>query len=267
MARKPRMEVKEGEAYYHIISRTLWRGRKDFNEYERGQFVNLLQKLSRYYLVDVIAYTVVPNQFHLLIKIQNPAKYGDKEIMERAKSLFGYTIEEKPVQYWREKLSSISAFVKGLKQRYSQWYNRRNKGKGNLWTARFKSILIEEGKIALAAAAYIDLLPEEIGMERSLGNYHYCSYAARQEGPNWLTPLSTLKGGLSFKEYRRFLKNVARMKKEGKVKKKKIPGEVKLALNYKPEGLVFGKLEFVEKYWGRIKNKKPEKISEGFYIV
>ena len=267
MARKPRMKVKEGTAYYHIISRTLWEGSKEFNGYERDQFIKLFQELSQYYLVNVIAYTVLPDQFHLLVKIRNPVKYGDKEIMERARSLFGHIIEEKPVQYWREKLSDISAFVKGLKQRFTQWYNRRNKCKGNLWTARFKSILIEEGKIALAVAAYIDLLPEEIGMEGNLRKYPYCSYATRQEGLNWLTPLSVLKEGLNFKEYKRILKNVARMREEGKVKKKKIPEEVELALNYNPEGLVFGKLEFVEKHWGRIKNKKPKKISEVFYIV
>jgi hypothetical protein len=45
----------------------------------------------------------------------------------------------------------VSAFMKLLKQRFTQWFNRRRGRKGTLWEERFKSVLVEGAGPALSA--------------------------------------------------------------------------------------------------------------------
>jgi hypothetical protein len=41
--------------------------------------------------------------------------------------------------------------MKLLKQRFTQWYNRRTGRKGTLWEDRFKSVVVEGAGAALVA--------------------------------------------------------------------------------------------------------------------
>ncbi|MGA1658363.1 MAG: transposase, partial [Ilumatobacteraceae bacterium] len=69
------------------------------------------------------------------------------------------------------RMGDVSEFIKLLKQRFTQWYNRRNARKGTLWEDRFKSVLVEgEGDALVTMAAYIELNPVRAGMRRSRGN-------------------------------------------------------------------------------------------------
>src|SRR5580692_11758767 len=58
----------------------------------------------------------------------------------------------------------ISIFIKELKGRFAQWYNRRHGRYGVLWAERFKSLLIEGGEALAAVAAYIELNPVRAGL-------------------------------------------------------------------------------------------------------
>jgi hypothetical protein len=59
----------------------------------------------------------------------------------------------------------VSAFMKLLKQRFTQWYNRRKGRKGTLWEERFKSVLVDgAGDVLATMAAYIDLNPVRAGL-------------------------------------------------------------------------------------------------------
>ncbi len=42
-----------------------------------------------------------------------------------------------------ERMWDLSAFMKLLKQRFTQWYNGRTAPKGTLWEERLKSVLVE----------------------------------------------------------------------------------------------------------------------------
>ena len=62
-------------------------------------------------------------------------------------------------------VNDLSAFMKLLKQRFSQWFNRTHQRTGTLWEERFRSVLIEGTGPALATvAAYIDLNPVRAGL-------------------------------------------------------------------------------------------------------
>ena len=70
----------------------------------------------------------------------------------------------------------LSQFMKTLKQRFTQWFNKRHARKGTLWEDRFKSVLVEDGHAAQMVAAYIDLNPVRAGMVADPKDYRWSSY-------------------------------------------------------------------------------------------
>ena len=74
-------------------------------------------------------------------------------------------------------MNDISIFIKELKGRFAQWYNRRHRRYGALWAERFKSVLLEGGRAVATVAAYIDLNPVRAGLCRDPKDYRYCGYA------------------------------------------------------------------------------------------
>ncbi len=73
--------------------------------------------------------------------------------------------------------------MKLLKQRFTQWYNRRNDRKGTLWEERFKSVLVEGRRESLAAvAAYIDLNQVRARLVEDPKDFRWCGYGASVAG-------------------------------------------------------------------------------------
>jgi hypothetical protein len=78
----------------------------------------------------------------------------------------------------------LSEFVKTLKQKYTQWHNKRHNREGTLWSQRFKSIMIQpdrarEGQwnnALLTMAAYIDLNAVRAGIVADPKDYRFCGY-------------------------------------------------------------------------------------------
>jgi hypothetical protein len=79
--------------------------------------------------------------------------------------------------HYLSRLFDVSIYIKELKGRFAQWYNRRHHRYGVLWAERFKSVLIEQGQALSAVAAYIDLNPLRAGLCEDPKDYRYCGYA------------------------------------------------------------------------------------------
>jgi hypothetical protein len=77
----------------------------------------------------------------------------------------------------------VSAFMKVLKQRFSQWFNGRHARRGTLWEDRFRSVLVEgKGQALRAMAAYIDLNPVRAKICDDPKDYRWCGYAEAVAG-------------------------------------------------------------------------------------
>ena len=81
------------------------------------------------------------------------------------------------------RMYDVSAFMKQLKQRFSQWFNKKHGRCGTLWEDRFKSVLVEGAGVALATmAAYIDLNPVRAKIVEDPKDYRWSGYGQAVAG-------------------------------------------------------------------------------------
>jgi putative transposase len=77
--------------------------------------------------------------------------------------------------------------MKGLGQRYVQYFNRQYRRSGTLWEGRYRSCLIQQEAYLMACQRYIELNPVRAGMVDHPAEYRWSSYRANGQGePNAL---------------------------------------------------------------------------------
>jgi len=122
----------------------------------------LLAKLKRLYSPEAFA--------QVQWQLANLRKLGANEEAEAFRESFF------------RRMWDLSFFMKGLKQRFTGWHNRRQGRKGTLWEERFKSVLVESGQALVTMATYIDLNPLRAGLVDDPKEYRWCGYAAAAAG-------------------------------------------------------------------------------------
>ena len=90
----------------------------------------------------------------------------DEEIRKRFEAHFGdeRDFAEGQIPYLREKLSSLSEFMREIKIGFARFYNRRHNRRGYFWGDRFKSVIVDKGKTLVICLAYFDLNPLRAGL-------------------------------------------------------------------------------------------------------
>lgn len=222
--------------YYHCISRVVNR-EFVFGEEEKEVFVRMMRQYERFCGVRVVTFCVMSNHFHILLEVpRRPETLPDDEALVRllggvcGKLVTGTVGQrlrmlreagaEAEAEELREsyfcRMWDVSFFMKSLKQRFTQWFNRKHGRKGTLWEERFRSVLVEGSGEALATmAAYIDLNPVRAGMVGDPKDYRWCGYAEAVAGKKearrgMAVIVEYLKGGnckgeAMFAEYRLWL--------------------------------------------------------------
>ncbi len=149
------------------------------------------------------------NHFHLLVEVPPRPKerVSDEWILEKLAllyspqqladvrhqlGLFARVDTEKgreEYEAYREKflyrMWDLGQFMKTLKQRFTQWYNRHHGVKGTLWEQQYKSVIVESGEAARVMAAYIDLNPVRAGIVQDPKDYRWCGYAEAVVGATY----------------------------------------------------------------------------------
>ena len=197
------LEALRGKpAIYHCISRVV--GREFLlGPSEREHFVKLMRLYEDFGHLRVLTYCVMSNHFHILVEV--PARpeedpddeallkhlsrlYSEPEMAEIRWELEHYRSQgnepaaEALRQRFLKRMWDLSAFMKILKQRFTQWFNRRAERHGTLWEERFKSVLVEDGHAARVVAAYIDLNPVRAGMAKDPKGYRWSGYGEAVSG-------------------------------------------------------------------------------------
>ena len=194
----------EGEraGIYHCVSRVVDR-RRVLGKEERESFVRMMRLYEEFCGVRVLTYCVMSNHFHILLEVPQRPEEGlsEKEFFRRLRLLYSELYVEEVAKLIRQRkrmkdedgveaikerylyrMWNLSQFMKVLKQRFTQWFNKRQGRKGTLWEDRFKSVIVEDGYAARVMAAYIDLNPVRAGMVAKPEQYRWCGYAEALAG-------------------------------------------------------------------------------------
>lgn len=196
--------------FYHCVSRCVRRAHlcgKDLLtgrsfEHRRQWVENRLLLLSQIFAIDVCAFAVMHNHTHLVLQVQlaHAATWSDEEVLRRwyrlhkpapccvkfldpvlrqALSQAELETVSQMVKELRERLSSISWFMRLLNEYIARKANKEDDCTGRFWEGRFKSqALLDEAAVA-ACMAYVDLNPIRAGIATSLETSDHTSIKYR----------------------------------------------------------------------------------------
>jgi len=194
MSRIARLVVKGEPVVYHVISRTALEGFVLGDE-EKDYLVKLIKRLSQVYFVELLGFCVMGNHFHLLPRVHPGDRYSDEDIRRRFSVYHGENenrfLENEQIPTVRKKWSSLSEYVKEIKQDFSRYYNKLHCRRGFFWAERFKSVIVENGDTLINCLAYIDLNPVRAGIVDRPEKYRWCSLAYHVQTGNMDGFLST----------------------------------------------------------------------------
>ena len=188
--------------FYHVISRVVDR-RFAFGPEEKEKFRALMRLQEKFTGCRVVSYCLMCNHFHLLLEVPPMAEGGlsDAQLLKRLSAIYSEAFvvgvakelaDARVAVYAEEsgleealaaihkrftyRMQDLGEFMKGLLQRFTQWFNRAHSRTGRLWEDRFKSVIVEDGVAAKTISAYIDLNPVRAGMVKDPADYRWSSY-------------------------------------------------------------------------------------------
>ena len=176
----------ETTSYYHCIGRCVRRAwlwgedRVSGRNYEhRKSWVTArLAELADVFTLDVCAYAVMSNHYHLVLRIdtEKARALSEDEVIARYGRLFkmpvlieryldGLTtdaenaVAQTILGQWRERLCDLSWYMRGLNEYLARRANAEDGCKGRFWEGRFKSQALLDDAAVLTCMSYVDLNP------------------------------------------------------------------------------------------------------------
>ena len=147
------------------------------DDIEKDFMLNLIRRYSSLYLVEILGLCLMDNHFHILVRMFPEHKFADEEIKKRYENFYGdeRAFAAGQIPSLREKLSSLSEFVREIKVGFTRYYNKRHNRRGYFWGDRFKSVIVENGETLINCLAYIDLNPLRAGLVKRPEEYRWNS--------------------------------------------------------------------------------------------
>jgi REP element-mobilizing transposase RayT len=297
------MIIGDQKAVYHVMSRTALDG-FPLKKVEKDFMLDLIKRFSALYFTEILGFCLMGNHFHLLVKMIPEDQFTDEEIRKRFEAFFGESREfaEGQIPYWREKLSSLSEFMREIKVGFARYYNRRHNRRGYFWGDRFKSVIVDKGETLVNCLAYIDLNPLRAGIVDRPEDYRWSSLGYHIQTENRDRFLSTDFGLKEFnvkskkeriKRYRRYVYKAGAIGRPDKLQAQVIDAKVvakerkkgfeisrisrfRHRTRYFTDSGIIGSKEFVSANYKRFKHlfyskheKKPKPIKglEGMYSL
>lgn len=199
----------EVTSYYHCVSRCVRRsflcGKDSFTnrcyEHRREWLESKILSLTAVYCIDICAYAIMSNHYHLVVNInqKKALQLTLHEVVERwsqihklptliqrwkNKQLTSQIEQDRSIELievWRERLSSLSWFMKEINYEIACKANQEDECTGHFWEGRFKSQALLDERALAAAMAYVDLNPVRAGIANNPETSEFTSIKARIE--------------------------------------------------------------------------------------
>jgi REP element-mobilizing transposase RayT len=206
--------------FYHCISRCVRRaflcgydavtGRN--LSHRRDWVVRRMRVLSRVFTIDVCAFAIMGNHYHLVLRIDSlrAQRLSAREVAMRWRRLFkgdvavqrfleGSELDEAEQQRvratvgtWRSRLVSLSWYMRALNEHIARRANAEDACKGRFWEGRFKSQALLDDQALLSCMAYVDLNPIRVQMAATPETSAFTSISQRiRDTQSSLTPSSS----------------------------------------------------------------------------
>jgi len=138
------LRIEHENAWYHVMNRGTNHQNIFHSELQRGMFIELLHEIFVRYSVEIHAFCLMDNHYHLLIHTPFP---------------------------------NLSRAMRHLDGVYTQRFNLMEKKDGSLFRGRYKSILIEPESYLLQVSRYIHLNPVIAGISKKPEDFKWSSYS------------------------------------------------------------------------------------------
>jgi hypothetical protein len=173
--------------YYHCINRCIRRsylcGDDKFSgnnfDHRRIWLVDKIKFLSTVFSIDIAAYAIMSNHYHLVLKVNRDKALNltRDEVIDRWYQLYHgcvlvdrYRAGEKLdsahmfrineiVDEWRSRLYDISWFMRNLNEFIARKANKEDDCTGKFWEGRFQSQALLDESAILSCMMYVDLNP------------------------------------------------------------------------------------------------------------
>jgi len=193
--------------YYHCVARCVRRaflcGIDHFSgqnyEHRRQWIVDKLKSLSATFSIDLCAFAVMSNHYHVVLRVDadTAAAWSEREVIERWSTLFSTPVlvdrylrgqnnagaadrkAREIIEEWRARLTDIFWFMRVLNESIARQANREDHCKGRFWEGRFKSQALLDDAAILACMTYVDLNPIRAGMAETPEESDYTAIQAR----------------------------------------------------------------------------------------
>jgi putative transposase len=193
--------------YYHCIARCVRRaflcGHDDYSgqnfSHRRQWLLDRLKQQAAIFSIDICAYAIMSNHYHLVLRVDQDraSRYSDDEIMNLWCRLFRGPVlvqrylagvsmsdaEQETIKdiagVWRERLTSISWFMRCINEFIARQANAEDQCKGRFWEGRFRSQALLDDAAVLSCMAYVDLNPVRAGISADLLDSDFTSIQQR----------------------------------------------------------------------------------------
>jgi REP element-mobilizing transposase RayT len=173
-------------AFYHILSRGNERKDIFLDDKDRRTFLSVIGEMSERFEINLFAYVLMTNHYHLLIRTQH---------------------------------ANLSKAMQWLGVTYTRRFNNRHSRSGHLFEGRFKSIIVQNDAYMMQLSCYIHRNPQRAGIVKRLADYMWSSYRAYAYGraaPVWLSTELILDQFPSSERHKNYREKVQKYSKEEK---------------------------------------------------
>ncbi len=224
--------------FYHVISRCVrrtWLCGFDSDTgrsygHRRDWIEKRIEQLAHLFSVEVYAYAVMSNHYHLVVRLDptESSKWSEKEVAKRWVNIHppvtaGLVNDElrqlkideivndtDRISVLRNRLSSLSWFMRFINHPIACLANQEDGCRGHFWESRFKTYALLDEDSVIACMAYVDLNPIRANVARNLLESRHTSIRYRlstsrqQLCPVWGRP-STSRLNITFNQYIAYL--------------------------------------------------------------
>jgi REP element-mobilizing transposase RayT len=181
--------------YYHCTARCVRRAflcgidrYSGTNFDHRRQWIeDRLIYLSEVFAIDLLAYAVMSNHYHVVVRIntEKSANWSDADIIERWGRIYSLPdgeVPEERITLWRSRLADLSWYMRCINEKLARRANQEDKCKGRFWEGRFKSQALLDETALIKCMAYVDLNPIRAKMAQTPESSKHTSIRSRLSG-------------------------------------------------------------------------------------